>query len=76
MNCYLRSGGPACLVSLLNRKHFNVASAAHAARLARTCCQMLIDDTEFERTPTWALTPFRARGDTRPQRGGEEPLGN
>jgi len=73
MSCYRRSEGPACLVSLLNRKHFFVAISAHAARLARTSCQMLIDGTKFEETPAWRSVPFRKKADTRRGRGGEAP---
>lgn len=66
MRCFLRSEGPASLVSLLNRKHFFVAVSAHAARLARTSCQMLIDGTEFEETSAWRAVPFHGKSHTAP----------
>lgn len=50
MSCYRKLEGPASLVSLLNRKQYFVAISAHAARLARTTCQMLIDGTTLEET--------------------------
>ena len=71
MNCYRTSSGPASLVSLLERKHFYVAITAHAARLARTCCQMLTDGVDFEERPAWRVTAFRGKGDTAAGRGGE-----
>ena len=64
MRCFWLKEGPASLVSLLNRKHFFVAVTAHAARLARTSCQMLIDGTEFEETSAWHTVPFEGKRHT------------
>ncbi len=66
MFCFRMGEGPSCLVSLLNRKQYFVAVCAHAARLARTCCQMLIDGTEFEPTPAWTMVPFAGKAHTEP----------
>lgn len=73
MLCYRKAEGPTCLVSLLNRKPFNVAVSAHAARLARTSCQMLIDGTQFEATAAWQAVSFSAKAHTDVGRRGEAP---
>lgn len=73
MLCYRKAEGPTSLVSLLNRKPFNVAVSAHAARLARTSCQMLIDGTEFEETAAWKPVPFNGKAHTGAGRRGEAP---
>lgn len=65
MRCYKMSEGPTSLVSLLRRKHFFVAVTAHAARLARTSCQMLIDGTEFHETSAWQPVPFEGKRHTK-----------
>jgi len=64
MRCFRMKEGPASLVSLLDRKHFFVAVTAHAARIARTSCQMLIDGTEFEETAAWHSAPFDGKRHT------------
>lgn len=73
MLCYRMAEGPICLVSLLKRKPFYVAVSAHASRLARTSCQMLIDGTQFEETAAWRLTPFDKRVHTARRGRGEAP---
>jgi len=73
MFCYRQGEGPASLVALLNRKHFYVAVAAHAARLARTSCQMLIDGTQFEERSSWRPTAFHKKAHSSTQVGGEVP---
>ncbi len=73
LHCYRKAEGPSCLVDLLTRKHLYVAATAHAARLARTCCQMLIDGSDFEETPAWRIVPFGRKVNTRIEGCGEEP---
>lgn len=73
MRCFWLSEGPTSLVSLLVRKHFFVAVTAHAARLARTSCQMLIDGTLFEETSAWHRAPFKGKSHTSSGRRDEEP---
>lgn len=71
MLCYRKAEGPCSLVSLLNRKPFYLAVSAHAARLARTSCQMLIDGTEFEETAAWKAVAFNGKAHTGAGRRGE-----
>jgi transposase len=73
MSCYRMAEGPVSLVSLLNRKHFYVAVSAHAARLARTSCQMMIDGTQFQKTAAWQSVPFEGKAHTPAGRRGEAP---
>ncbi|WP_423596487.1 IS110 family transposase [Roseateles sp. MS654] len=75
MLCFRMKEGPSSLVSLLNRKHFYVAASAHAARLARTSCQMLIDGTQFQETAAWRHVPFSGRTHTPSEGRGKAPNG-
>lgn len=73
MGCYRKAEGPSCLVSLLNRKPIYLAVSAHASRLARTSCQMLIDGMQFEEKAARRLTSFGGKGQTGIWRRGEAP---
>lgn len=73
MCCYRKAEGPVSLVSLLNRKHFSIAVTAHAARLARTTCQMLIDGTQFHETAAWQSVPFKGKAHNAAGKRGEAP---